>query len=102
MEKPVEANMNPLHKQMLDDVFDAFSMLSPGNLVSATRIGSGVTRWSPAAAELFGLPGEYAANGCAGLKDYIHPEDRKRFMDTLAPLARDAPAWRAVCWSTRA
>lgn len=84
----METNIDPLQKQMMDDVFDAFSMLSSGNLVSLTHIESGVTRWSPAAVELFGLPGEYVPNGAVGLKDYIHPEDRKRFTGTFAPLAR--------------
>lgn len=83
----MEVNMDPLQRQMLDDVFDAFSMLASGNLVSVTHIGSGVTRWSPAAAELFDLPGEYVPGGAVNPGDYIHPEDRKRYMDALAPLA---------------
>lgn len=83
----MEVHMDPLQKQMLDDVFDAFSMLSSRNLVTLTHIASGVTRWSPGAVELLGLPGEYVPNGAVDLNDYIHPEDRRRVLDVMAPLA---------------
>lgn len=83
----MEVNIDPLQKQMLDDVFDAFSMLSSRNLVTLTHIESGVTRWSPGAVELFGLPGEYVLSSAVDLNGYIHPEDRKRCMDVMAPLA---------------
>ena len=83
----MEVHIDPLQKQMLDDVFDAFSMLSSRNLVTLTHIESGVTRWSPGAVELFGLPGEYVPNSAVDLNGYIHPEDRKRCMDVMAPLA---------------
>ena len=79
--------MEPLQKQMLDDVFDAFQMISGGALVSLMHAEGGVTRWSPGAVELFGLPGEYVPNGAMDWGDYVHPEDRKRYMDVMAPLA---------------
>ncbi len=79
--------MNPMQKQMLDDVFDAFQMISGGALVSLMHAEGGVTRWSPGAVELFGLPGEYVPNGAMDWGDYVHPEDRKRYLDVMAPLA---------------
>ena len=79
--------MNPLQKQMLDDVFDAFQMISGGALVSLMHVEGGVTRWSPGAVELFGLPGEYVPNGAVDWGDYVHPEDRKRYLNVMAPLA---------------
>ena len=79
--------MDPLQKQMLDDVFDAFQMISGGALVSLMHAEGGVTRWSPSAVELFGLPGEYVPNGAMDWGDYVHPEDRKRYLDVMAPLA---------------
>lgn len=79
--------MDPLQKQMLDDVFDAFQMISGGALVSLMHAEGGVTRWSPSAVELFGLSGEYISNGAMDWTEYVHPEDRKRYLETMAPLS---------------
>ena len=79
-------NMDPLQKQMLDDVFDAFTMLSNGGFVSLMHVDGGFTRYSAGAVELFGLPGEYIPNGAMDWNDYLHPEDRKRYMDVMMPL----------------
>ena len=79
-------NMDPLQKQMLDDVFDAFTMLSNGSFVSLMHVDGGFTRYSAGAVELFGLPGEYIPNGAMDWNDYLHPEDRKRYMDVMMPL----------------
>ena len=79
--------MDPLQKQMLDDVFDAFQMISGGALVSLMHAEGGVTRWSPGAVELFGLPDEYIPNGAMDWTEYVHPEDRKRYLETMAPLS---------------
>ena len=82
----MEIEMNPLQKQMLDDVFDAFSMLVSGTMVSLMHVDGGFTRYSASAVELFGLPGEYIPNGAYDWNDYLHPEDRKRYMDVMLPL----------------
>ena len=79
--------MDPMQKQILDDVFDAFQMISGGALVSLMHVEGGVTRWSPSAVELFGLSGEYISNGAMDWTEYVHPEDRKRYLDTMGPLA---------------
>ena len=90
----MDIQMNPLHKRMLDDVFDAFSMISGGNYVSLMHVGSGVARYSPGYVELFGMPGEYIENGAEKWVDYIHPEDRKRYQDTMKHLkSGDAKAY---------
>ncbi|MBR1691332.1 MAG: EAL domain-containing protein, partial [Lachnospiraceae bacterium] len=44
------------------------------------------TRWSPSGVELFGLSGEYIPNGSMDWGDYVHPEDRKRYLDVMTPL----------------
>ena len=82
----MDINMDPLQKQMLDDVFDAFTMLSGGGFVSLMHVDGGFTRYSAGAVELFGLPGEYIPNGAMDWNDYLHPEDRKRYMDVMLPL----------------
>lgn len=79
-------DMDPLQKQMLDDVFDAFTMLSGGNFVSLMHVDGGFTRYSEGAVELFGLPGEYIPNGAMDWNDYLHPEDRRCYMDVMIPL----------------
>ena len=79
--------MEPRQKQMLDDVFDAYSMLAAGNIVSVMHVQGNVTRWSPGAVELFGLPGEYTENGALDWSEYIHPEDHKRYLDAMTPLS---------------
>lgn len=83
----MEVNMDPMFKQQLDDVFDAFTMLSNGAIVNLMHVQGNTTRWSPAGVELFGLSGEYIPNGSMDWGDYVHPEDRKRYMDVMTPLA---------------
>lgn len=82
----MEINMDPLQKQMLDDVFDAFTMLSDGGFVTLMHVDGGFTRYSAGAVELFGLPGEYIPNGAMDWTDYLHPDDRKSYLDVMMPL----------------
>ena len=82
----MEINMEPLQRQMLDDVFDAFTMLTNGSFVSLMHVDGGFTRYSASAVELFGLPGEYVPNGAMDWNDYLHPDDRKRYMEVMLPL----------------
>jgi len=73
-------------RQLLDDLFDAFSMLAEGNYVSLYDTKAQLTRYSPEAVELFALPGEYIPDGAYNWVDYIHPEDRKRYQDVMGNL----------------
>ena len=64
-----------------DDLFNAFTILARGNYVAIYDVNSDTTRFSPAAVELFGLPGE-----CVQALDwvsYIHPEDRFAYTRTM-------------------
>ncbi len=45
-------NMDLLQKQMLDDVFDAFTMLTNGGFLSLMRVDGGFTRYTAGAVEL--------------------------------------------------
>ena len=71
--------MDPLQKQMLDDVFDAFSMLSNGAIVSMMHVQGNTTRWSPDAVETFGLSGEYLNSAVGEWMDRVHQKDRDYF-----------------------
>lgn len=82
-----EIPMDPLQKQMLDDVFDAFSMLAPNGYISLMHVEGGFTRYTPAAVELFGLPGEYIPNGAMNWVDWVHPEDQKRYLAVMGRLS---------------
>ena len=42
----IAINMDPLQKQMLDNVFDAFAMRSNGGFVSLMHVDGGFTRYS--------------------------------------------------------
>lgn len=75
-----------LRRQILDDVFDAFLMISGGNWISLYDIKGKETRYSPGAVEMFDLPGEYIPEGAYDWSDYVHPEDRKRYEDVMGAL----------------
>ena len=82
----MEYQVDPLRKQTLDDTFDAFSMLARGNYVSLYDMKAKLTRYSPGAVELFGLPGEYIPDGVYDWADYIHPEDRRHYLAVMGKL----------------
>ncbi len=67
---------NSERRKMLDDVFNAFTILGRGNYVSVCDVKGNLLRYSRAAVELFGLPGEYISVGDIDWSNYIHPEDR--------------------------
>lgn len=75
---------NAEHK-MLDDLFEAFSLIGRGEYVSLYDVKEQVTRYSPAAAKLFGFP-EYVPYGARNWSDYIHPEDRRRYETVMRDL----------------
>ena len=62
----------------LDDIFEAFSIIGRGEYVSLYGVKEQVTRYSPAAAKLFGIP-EYIPYGAYNWSDFVHPEDRRRY-----------------------
>ncbi len=74
------------YKQELDDMFDVFSILAGGNLVTLYHVKAKLTRYSVASVELFGLPGEYVKDGAHEWAEHVHPEDRKRYLDTMAAM----------------
>lgn len=77
---------DPEHRKILDDVFNAFSMIGRGNYVAVYDAKDNVTRFSPAAVELFGLTGEYVTADYKEWTNYVHPEDcfsRRQMVDAL-------------------
>ena len=80
-------NKNLEHRKILDDVFNAYTILGRGNYVSVHDIKGKMMRFSPAAVELFGLSGEYIAADTIDRASYVHPEDRPLYMRTMKAVA---------------
>ncbi|MBQ9459119.1 MAG: EAL domain-containing protein [Oscillospiraceae bacterium] len=68
-----------------DSVFDLFSLLAGEEPVFLYDLQTQATRFSPAVLSVIGLPADqlYDAAGLYFWADYIHPDDRERFMRTL-------------------
>lgn len=86
MEK-LDININaPRRRQILDDLFDAYTILGKGTYVSLYDVVGKMTRYSPAAVELFGLVGEYVPEGAMDWGEFVHPEDRRRYETIMSKL----------------
>ena len=72
------------HRKILDDVFNAFTVLGRGNYVSICDAKEKILRYSPAAVEAFGLADEYISAEKLDWASIIHPEDRFKFTRTMS------------------
>ena len=68
---------------LTDRTFAAFSSTSDRSYIYLCNMSTMVSRWSPAAVQYFGLPGEYMYNAGDIWETYIHPEDRKMYHDNI-------------------
>ena len=73
-------------RQILDDLFDAYVILGKGNYVSLYDLVGQMTRYSPAYVDLCGLPGEYVPVGAMNWRDWVHPEDKKKYDNIMNKL----------------
>lgn len=89
------------HRKILDDIFDAFTIIGRGNYVSIFDVKENLTRYSPAAVELFGLQGEYIPAGNLNWAEYIHPEDRIRYEKIMRKLVEGNSAGYDLTYRTR-
>lgn len=76
----------PYKRQILDDLFDAYTILGKGAYVSLYDAVGQMTRYSPAAVDLFGFEGEYIPTGAYDWSEYVHPEDRRRYETVMTKL----------------
>ena len=81
-----ETEKPPYRRQILDDLFDAYTIMGRGAYVSLYDVVGQMTRYSPAYVELFGLKGEYIPHGSDNWGDFIHPEDRGRYETIMGKL----------------
>ena len=89
------------HRKILDDLFDAFTLLGRGSYVSIYDVKGQVTRYSPAAVDLFGLPGEYIPDGAYNWSDFIHPEDRARYEKIMSNIMQNKSQGYDLTYRTR-
>ena len=75
-------------RPILDDLFDAYTILGKGNYVSLYDIKGNMTRYSPAYVELFGLKGEYVPTGADDWSDLVHPEDLPHYTKVMGDLLK--------------
>ncbi|MBQ7606507.1 MAG: EAL domain-containing protein [Desulfovibrionaceae bacterium] len=67
-------------REVLDDTFSAFSMLSEDNLIMLYDVLGNCARFSLGAVRVFNLPGEYIPSGSDFWGNTIvHPEERSRY-----------------------
>ncbi len=83
-------NIQPHRRQILDDLFDTYTILSRGAYVSLYDAVGHMTRYSPSYVELFGLPGEYVPHGSDTWIELVHPEDRARYESVMSKLISGA------------
>ncbi|MBR4151373.1 MAG: EAL domain-containing protein [Selenomonadaceae bacterium] len=74
------------HRKILDDLFNAYTMIGRGNYVGVYDAKDKLTRFSPAAVELFGLSGEYLSLEEMDWTKYIYSEDKFLFTKTIKNL----------------
>ncbi|MBQ9497177.1 MAG: EAL domain-containing protein, partial [Selenomonadaceae bacterium] len=91
---------NSEHRKFLDNIFNAFTIIGRGNYVAVYDVKGGITRFSPAAVELFGLPDEYIA-GHDAWKTYIHPEDKFQYTRTMNALLEGKTRGYDLTYRTR-
>jgi len=92
---------NSEYKNFLDNLFNVFIIVGRGNYVAAYDVKTNVTRFSPAAVELFGLPDEYIPDGYNEWKNYIHPEDKLQYTRTMNTLLEGETRGYDLTYRTR-
>ena len=70
-------------KNILDQLFQAFSIAAEGTYVYICDMSFNYSRWSKNAVDYFGLPGEYMVDAGKIWEEHIHPDDRKTFMESI-------------------
>ncbi|MCR5833716.1 MAG: EAL domain-containing protein [Selenomonadaceae bacterium] len=74
------------HRKILDDVFNAYTIMAHGSYVLLLDVKSKVIRYCPELVEAFGLRDEYLPDGEVNWSDFIHPQERFGFKHTMRAL----------------
>lgn len=70
-------------KRRLDELFEAFSVIAEDAYIFICHMQYDYSRWSKNAVDFFGLPGEYMENAGGIWEEYIHPDDRTAYHDSI-------------------
>lgn len=70
-------------KKQLDEIFEAFELIAEGTYVYLCDMKYDYSRWSKAAVETFGLPGEYMYAAGDIWEEHIHPDDRDSYHKSI-------------------
>lgn len=68
---------------MIDSLFEAFSAVSTANYIYVCDMRTDISRWSRDSVAYFSLPSEYMSNAGEIWASYIHPDDRKEYLDDI-------------------
>ncbi len=70
-------------KRILDNLFDAFSVVTEGTYAYICDMRYDFSRWSQSAVDAFLLPGVYMEEAGAIWGDYIHPDEREYYFKSI-------------------
>lgn len=82
-------SQNPAREETLDTsgltdrIFDAFSGTTKRGYLYLCNMSTNVSRWSVAAVDYFGLPGEYMLDAGKIWESCIHPQDREMYRENI-------------------
>ncbi len=69
--------------RFLMDLFDAIATTAKDSYVFFCDIATDESRWSKAAVDYFGLPGEFMHKAGTIWEEHIHPEDRAKYRQSI-------------------
>lgn len=75
-----------MNTKKLDAIFDAYSIAADGAYVYVCDIQRNISKWSKAAVDYFGLPGEYMEDAGKIWTEHISPEDREDFVASISDI----------------
>lgn len=79
----MEKRISEKRKQVLDQLFSAFEIVSEGCYIYLCDLKYDYSRWSAEAIQYFGLPGEYMYHAGEIWEEHIHPEDQKSYHESI-------------------
>ena len=79
----METRISEERKEILDQMFSAFEIVSEGSYIYLCDLKYDYSRWSAEAVQHFGLPGEYMYQAGELWEEHIHPEDQKNYHDSI-------------------
>lgn len=75
--------MNEKRKKKLDELFQIFSLVAENSYVYLCDMQEDYSRWSKNAVDFFGLPSEYMCHAGEIWEEYIHPDDRESYHQSI-------------------